>query len=242
MIKVDTRELRAFEKDLAVFNKRGLPFATREAINTAAFETRKTSLKIIDQRMIERNTWTRRSVQVDKSRTLDIDKQTSHIGSTQEYMKTQEEGGIETRKGKHGVPIPTSYSSGEGEGARPRKKLPRKANKMANILLAKRRGRYKNQRQKNIAIVKMAADEGIPHVFLRYRGRKKGIFEVKGDEDFIDSVNMLHDLSRPIVRVPATRWLSSSTKINAKRMPFYYKKALQMQLKRAGAFRGHLHN
>lgn len=234
MIKADTRQLRQYERDLAAFNRRGMPFATQEAINTAAFETRKTALKVVDQRMVERNTWTRRSIQVEKSRTLNVDKQASHIGSTQEYMETQETGGIKTRKGKHGSPIPTSYSSGEGEGAQPRKRLPKRANKIQNILLAKRKGRYKNTRQRNIAIVKMAAEQGIPHVFLRYGAGKRGIFEVKGDDSGVDSVKMIHDLSRPVVNIPATRWLSSSSKINARRMPQYYRRALQNQLKRAG--------
>ena len=93
----------------------------------------------VKERMILRNQFTTRSIQVRQTKTLQVSRQKAAVGSTANYMEDQEFGAVKSKTGKQGVVIPTSYSSGEGKNAYPRTRLPKKANRMPSIRLGKRR-------------------------------------------------------------------------------------------------------
>lgn len=238
-IKID--DLRELEKDLLTFRKRAFPFATKSTVNTAAFETRKESHREIEKDMTLRNRWTKQSVQVDQTRTLDVSRQESHVGSIEQYMHTQEFGGTKTSTGKHGTPIATPYSSGEGEGARPRMRLPRKINKLRNIQLTRAKiKKGKGRKQRNAIIVNNAAEQGIDHVVLKTRNGT-GLYRVIGDDNGVDRVYMVHNLNKRSVKIKKNSWLKPATKIVTGKLPDIYAEALRFQLKRLGVFKKRLH-
>ena len=184
--------------------------------------------------MINRNRFTVQSIRVNQTRTLNVRQQSAAVGSIADYMETQEFGGIESKQGKEGVAIPTSYSSGESENAQPRKRLPRKVNKMANIQLERRRKKGFSRKQQNLIAIKQAASTGRKFVFLDL-GRRQGIFKVTGGKRR-PKIKMAHDLTNESVVVPKNPWLKPSFDEAARMVPAFYADALRFQLKRHKIF------
>jgi hypothetical protein len=237
MLKVDTREIKRYERDLKEFASRAYPFATKQTINKAAFHSQKEAKSEVSKNMIERNRFTSQSIRVVQSRTLKVDRQSATMGSTAAYMETQEFGGVKRKTGKHGVALTTSYASGEGMGTQPRKRLAKKANRLQNILLSKAKTKSKNRRQRNAIIIKRAAEQGIDHVVLNLRGGKRGIFRVIGDDSGVDNIRMVHDISRKTVLIKPNPWMRPAVKRTTPLMQGFYRDALVFQLKRQGIFK-----
>ena len=230
MITLDDKQLKDFEKSLSTFTD-ALPFATRHTVNQMAFKAREFGQQNLRNKMTLRNKWTERSVMVNMTRQLNIRKQESATGSTEDYLATQEFGGVEVAGGKHGVAIPTSTASGEGDSARPRKKAVRAANQMRRIRLS---GRVKarSRGQRNFLAVRQAVDSGRKFVFLDLQ-KHSGIYKVIGGKRK-PKVRLMHDMSRKSVRIPATPWLEPAVKKVEKIAPGLYFSALKHQLKRQG--------
>lgn len=223
-MQVDMRQVERLENDLRLFKDRALPFATKATVNRAAFETRTLSQQTIRQDMTNRNKFTERSVRVEQTRTLDIKNQEAIVGSIADYMAVQEFGGD-----KSDPSIATGYSAGQ-EGARPRTRLPRKPNKMANIQLKGRRTKSKGRTrsQQNFVAVKQARKQGQKYVYMKGR-TFEGLFRVLGGK-----VKMVHDLSRKTVAIPKSPWLLPATERVTPQLDRFYADALRFQLRRAG--------
>ena len=238
MFVVNTDDIRNLEADLKTFKRKALPFATRKTLNDSAFAARAIAQADIRESMVNRNKFTAQSIRVDQARTLQISRQAATVGSTAPYMEDQEFGATKAKKGKEGVQIATSYSAGQGQGAQPRTRLPRKANTMAAIKLSKRRNKASNRKQRNIISIRQAATSGRRFVFLDL-GRSKGIFKVTGGERRA-RLKMVHDMSNNSVVIPRNPWLAPAFE-EAKRMqPAFYADALRFQARRHGLFRNRL--
>ena len=199
--------------------------------------------KIIRKTMVTRNKFTVQSIQVEPAKTLNVRNQMSIIGSTADYMEDQEFGAIKTKGGKKGVPIATSYSSGEGQQAQPRRRLPKLQNQLANIQLKRKRRKASTRKQQLIFSVQDAVDTGRKFTYLDL-GRRQGIFRVVGGKKNTKrgwpqgaKLKMVWDLTRQSVVIPRKPWLSPAVDIAVKTVPETYKKALEFQLKRLGLFR-----
>jgi hypothetical protein len=243
MFGIDSKEIKRLERDLKFFAKRAYPFATKKTLNDGAFQAQKIARADVQKKMVNRNRYTVQSIRVDQARTLDVNRQMSVIGSTADYMEDQEFGAIKTKSGKEGVSIPTSYSSGEGDNARPRKRLPRKPNRMSSIKLTKNRRRAKNRKQANLFKVQNAVTTGKRIVFMDF-GRKKGIFRVIGGRKKFKrgwpkgaKVRQLHDMSEPSVVIPRNPWLKPAFDEAVRMLPAFYADALRFQLKRNQLFK-----
>lgn len=230
-ITVNAAQVRQLESKLERLNSRGLLFAELEAVNRAAFETQKDARRNLAGKMTLRNTWTQRSILVQKANRMRLE---ATVGSTQGYMETQELGGKEEGKGGGNVAIPTSVASGEGRGATPRKKLVRKPNKMSSIVLNRRKVNRSNstgnRKRRNLYAVKQAAASGNKYVFLELQ-RAKGIFRLYGGKRK-PRLEMVQDLSRKVVNIPRNPWLMPAANKQARQLPRYYGEALARQLKR----------
>ncbi len=232
MIKLDDKQLKRFEADLKTFASRAFPFATKQTINGTAFEAQKRAKSNIRESMITRNRFTESSVRVVQARGLVVNRQEARTGSIAAYMADQEFGDTKHSTGKHGVAIPTSYSAGQGE-AKPRSRLPRKANALQNVQLSKRRGRSKGSKlQQNFVKVKQAAENGDRYVFLDLR-RGPGIFRVLGGKRK-PRIRMIADLSRRSVVIPRNPWLAPAAEAARRGIPVRYERALRFQLRRQG--------
>lgn len=225
-ITINAAQVRRFEDTLERLNSRGILFAELETVNRAAFETMKGGRQQLSGKMTLRNQWTKRSILVRKANRTTLQ---ASVGSTQAYMETQEVGGREDATGANGVAIPTSVASGEGRGAKPRKRQVRKPNKVSNITLAGR-ARSSNRKQRNVIAVKQAVKTGKRYIFLELQ-RRKGLFRVFGGKRK-PRVEMIQDLSRKSIDIPRNPWLMPVANKQVQQLPRYYRDALQRQLKR----------
>lgn len=223
------RELKRYAGQLEKLNKRGVPYAMRDTVNRAAFETRKRGISNLQDGMTLRNRWTVGSVRVNKARSLDPRRMEAETGSLEKYLYTQEFGGTKIKRGKEGVAIPTGYSAGQ-QGQKPRTRLPRGKNKLRAIQLNNKRIKAKNRRQRNFLAIKQAAEGGNKFIFMDL-GRTQGLFRVTGGKRK-PRVKMVYDLSRQSVKIPARPWLTPATNRTVPEMPGFYRSALRFQLKR----------
>jgi hypothetical protein len=231
MFSIDDKNIRRLESELKTFAAKAYPFATRNTVNRAAFQARSEWQHQIDDKLVQRNKFTRNSIRVETTRTLNVRKQAAVVGSVAPYMDETEFGGV-----KRDPVIATSYSAGQGN-AQPRTRLPRKANKLANIRLKRGSARgAKTKAQANFIRVKEAAASGHKYVYLDLR-RGEGIFRVLGGKRK-PRIRMVHDLSRKSVQIPATPTLAPAVAAARKATPLLYRAALTEQLRRRGLFRG----
>lgn len=235
MFNIDNKDIIKLEKDLKQFASRSLPFATKQTINQSAFQAQKIARADVQKNMINRNKFTIQSIRVNQTRSLNIRQQQASTGSIADYMETQEFGGTKHKKGKEGTPIATSYSAGQAENARPRTRLPKRANKLQNIQLKRQRVKAKNRKQRNSALVKQASTSSNKYVFLDLK-RTKGIFKVIGKKKNI-RVKMIHDLSNESVSIPRNPWLKPAVDESTRMLPAFYADALRFQLRRRGLFK-----
>jgi hypothetical protein len=235
MIKIDDKEIKRYECDLKTFANRAYPFATKQTVNRSAFTAQKIARNDIRGSMTLRNKFSVQSIQVDQARTLKVSRQTATVGSIAGYMEDQEFGATKSKKGKEGVAIATSYAAGQSQNARPRTRLPRKPNQLANIKLQRRRKRGSNRRQQNLIAIKQAAEGGRKYVFLDL-GRRKGIFKVVGGRRR-PKIKMVHDLTRQSVKVPKNPWLAPAVAKTEALIPAIYRDSLAFQLKRLRLFK-----
>lgn len=231
MIEANTAQIKRYEADLKTFAAKAFPVATRSTLNKGAFSGRKIAINHVAGKMIERNSFTRNSVRVDKASGTDVSRQEARLGSIAAYMAGQEFGETLQAKGKHGRPIPTPASS--GEQSLPRRKLPRKPNKFSNIALSRKAAAGANRRARNrIAVMEAAAGKGGSKFVFLDLGRRAGIYRVSGGKRR-PKLRKIYDLSRRTVVVPQRKWLKPATDITAKQMPRYYGQELQKQLRKA---------
>lgn len=229
MIEFDDRELKIYEADLKTFAKKAFPFATKATLNRSVFEIRKEYQSGMRNDLVLRNKWSERSIRVEQAKTLNVPRQEAIVGSIAEYMATQEFGGTVRGGGKH-QPIATSYAAGQGLGARPRTRLPRKPNQLKSIQLKRRGNSAAARKARNAAAIGDAAGSGNKFVFLDL-GKRQGIFRVLGGKRR-PYIRMVWDLSKRSVRVPAKPLLLPATRAVQKRIPEFYRDALLFQLKR----------
>lgn len=235
MLTIDDKDIREFEADLKTFARRAYPFATKNTVNKAAFSTQKVARNFVKGKMIERNAFTKRSIQVDPARTLNVSHQAAIVGSTATYMEDQEFGGSKVKSGKHGVAIPTPSASGETN--LPRKKLPRKQNKLQNLKMRKRSGQAKGRKQRNRMLIAQAAAAGGRNRFIFLDlGRRSGIFKVTGGKRKA-KLTKIYDLTRSSVTIPKRPWLKPAVDKIQPLIPKFYRNALIFQLKRQGLFK-----
>jgi hypothetical protein len=237
MITGDFKDVKDLVDDLDRIAHRSIPFATKQALNDTAWKARFFAQRTIRTKMVERNKWTAGSIRVDPARTLRISQQESAVGSTEVYMETQEFGDTEHAKRKHGVAIPTGYSAGQ-MGQRPRTRVPRRANRLANIRLSKVRKGGMSRKARIVATIRQAVRTGERYVFLDLGDSgRKGIFKVVGGRKksrgrSTAKLRMVQDLSQRSVRIPKTPWLNPSVLLASLQMDDFYRRALLFQLRR----------
>lgn len=248
MFDINDKQLKRFESDLKQFAKQAYPFATRNTLNATAFQAQREWKHEISQNMVQRNRFTQQSIRVEQTRELKVRHQAAVVGSTAPYMDEQEFGGVKRARGKEGVPIPTSYSAGQGQ-ARPRTRLPRAANKLARIRLRKGKRRIaKTPKQRLIFAVQDAVNSGRREIFLdqdNTAGPRTGIYKVIGGKRGKKrgwpsgaKLKMLYDLSDKAVRIPRNPTLAPAVARARRAIPLIYKSQLIQQLQRRGLFRG----
>ena len=240
VFSVKDGDVKDLESKLKKIKDKAIPFAVKNTLNGLAFEARKSSISEIKQSMMLRNAWTIKSIRVDKAQSLNISRMESIVGSTADYMEKQEFGHTEVKKGESGVPLATTTASGEGKGARPRKRLPRRANQLSQINLRRGRRSPKNNKQALLFKVQDGIRTGQRKFYHDFGGgKKKGIFRVKGGTKRFKrgwpkgaSIDMLYDMTETTVKIPKNPWLQPATRDAVKMRDEIYGRSLRFQLDR----------
>ena len=224
------KELKKFSQGLKQFGKKEFSVINGMALNKAAFEARKEYVKIAERRFTMRNKWTIRSIQYRKVQ--GFRNQFSEVGSTMDYMEDQEFGETIYKTGKHGVSIPTSTASGEARGARPRRKTVVRSRFRTRIKLYNgKRIKAKNRRSYIVAAVKQAAAAGGRRFLYLPLQKSPGIYLITGGKRK-PKLNLIYDLSKKSVTVPARPTLKPAVDTIRPRMPQYYQTAFEQRTKK----------
>lgn len=231
-VDVDLRQFRELAARFAELNDRSLLYAMRNTLNAVAFDARKEWVKRAARTFTLRNRYTERSLRVDKVRTQKLAEMESRVGSVLPYMATQEEGGQETAKGKHGVAIPTSSAAGQARKTRPRTRTVRPKNYLEAIHLAKGVGGSRQRR--NAVAIKLARERTNGVAFLDL-GRRKGLFAISSSKRA--KPRMLYDLSRKTTRLRPHRTLEPTVRTVSPRVLLHAERAISYELARLAAKR-----
>ena len=224
-IDVDLREMRRFEKDLGNFKNTAFPYATRAYVNTQAFDSRILWKQALPSKMKLRSKFTVNSILVEKTTSLDTNRQQSSVGSIADYMIDQELGDTQSKQGKHGVPIP---------GAAPGKRKSRgrmskgKQLKAINLMPS-----VKGHRSRQIAVaLAMAAKRGGPqYAFLKMKKGRQGIYLIDPSKKRL-GVKKVWDLSKSSVRIPRNPTMQPSVARMTNKLDGMWRDALLYQLQR----------
>jgi len=226
-VLVDLSDVERFVRELDRVAKQAVPYAMRNAVNTAAFEHRKGWQREIRDAFILRNKFVLNSLRVVKATSTRIGKIEARLGSVATFMGDQEKGAVIRGKGRS-KPIPTTVAAGQPMGARPRTKAVRRPNWQSSIKL--RRGRPGATRaQQNAIAISMAVKQQRRFVMLEL-GKLRGIFRVTGRKRL--QVRLIWNLSKRSVRVKPSHTLQSTLAALDRRMPGWYLDALKSQAKR----------
>lgn len=192
--EMDTSDFIHLQNEVDRLNRYGVPNAVRDALTSAAFETRdEIRNRDLPGKFQLRNTFTQRSVMANRATGSRIDSMKSEVGSTQEYMAKQEDGFTKTTRGKHGLPIPTPASSGEVNSVSKRLRGVLRRNYLNKIKPVSMNS-FNNPRPKNwkslsgkgsVALAARAAiEDGSRVIFIDRRRdhyhRKTGLYRVMG--------------------------------------------------------------
>ena len=233
MFNIQDAQVQNLERELRTLNRNGFPFASRFTLNKAVFKARGFAVETLENDFVLKNDFTVNSIRFQTTRVLDIRRQQTIIGSTERYLEVQEFGGRKEKRGKEGVPIPTSFSAGQPEQQKPRTKLTRLKNSLKKIRIKNRRRVGRSQEQQNLVTIRQAAESSPKFVFLDF-GRRKGIFKVRGSAENPD-IKLVWSLTNQNVVVPPSPWLKPATDKTVEKLPIIWSQALRFQLRGARA-------
>lgn len=228
---LDSHAIKDFEKRLVRF-KSAIPIADQQARNIGVRYAQFQAKKLVKKKMIIRNNWTLGSIQIELAR--GGFQNPAKVGSRQQYMADQEFGATAGKgKGSEGRRMTTPYASGEGEQARPRRKLARGMNRVSRIRLKNKRTAGKSIRQRAVIAIQQAAKSGNKFVYLNmpWTKGKKGIYKVIGGRRR-PRIKMVHSMKKPSVVIPKNPWLKPTVDETIKKMPKFYLATLSKQAKR----------
>ncbi|MDQ2646933.1 MAG: hypothetical protein M3020_24225 [Myxococcota bacterium] len=225
MLTVKWQGLDKLIRDLKRAREKALPYAMRNAVNTAVFEARREWVGEMRRTLTLRNTFTERSVLVDKSRMTGGRATAAVLGSTAPHMRQTEEGGIRRGSRKH-LPIATAVAAGQAAGSK-RTKVVRAASRLRAIQVQRMTG-GKSPKQRNAIALSVARKKRQRFVHLERKGGGTGLFRVT----LRGRATMLWDLSRGSVRQPPTPTLERALKRIEPKLPHIYTAALLQELRR----------
>jgi hypothetical protein len=225
----DLTQLKRLGRQLEKARIEGVPHAIRDYCNGAAFEARGEWIETIGNKLTLRNTWTVRSIRVEKARGIDIKRMSATVGSTAPYMADQEEGATNAKSGKHGVAIPTGASAGQ-KGAKKRTKPIRGRNYLGNLRVTQRISGTRQRR--NAAAMQRAVKSGTRVAFLELANGKQGLFRINGSAKRMGKPTMLYDLTRASTVTPPSATMQTSLKALEPRLPNIAIRAVMTQLNR----------
>lgn len=230
LLEIEFRGADRLLKDLRIAREKALPYAARDALNSAAFAAQAEWRDTVAREFTLRNTFTVRSIRVDKAQGTSLRDMQAVVGSTAPYMADQEEGAIVSGRGKRKA-IPGPGAAGQAAGGK-RTKLVRARYKLSAISVAAPPGGGYGRRRRNAIAIAVALQRGQRFALLnRSKGNGRALFELTPRRTRV-RVKLLWDVSRSSVRVSPTPTLSMSLQRVSPKLPLMCREALLRQLKR----------
>jgi hypothetical protein len=211
--------------DLKKMREKAVPYALKNALNTAAFETRNIWQREIKSAFTNRSTYTANSVRVEQATTTKLEART---GSVATFMGKQETGGTVTGTGGR-KPIPAPVAAGQAPGGK-RTRLVRAGFRLGAIQ-AKHPVLKGDRKQRNAIAIAVAVRSGTKRAVLERPGGGKGLFVVGGRAK-APTTRLLWNVSRASVHVPATPTLERALAAVRPKMQHILEAALLEQLRR----------
>ncbi len=227
MFTVKITGVKEMVRDLQKMREQAVPNALKNALNTAAFETRNIWQREIRSVFTNRNTYTANSIRVEQASTTKLE---ARVGSVADYMGKQETGGTVT--GHSGrKPIPAPVAAGQSPGSN-RTRLVRSRFKLGavNVAHPSLRG---DRKQRNAIAIAVARKHGKKMVLLERPSGGKGLF-VLGGRAKAPTTRLLWNVSRSSVRVPAEPTLERSLAAVRPKLQHMLEAALLEQLRKHG--------
>lgn len=212
MLKLDWKRIPELPLDL-------ISKAALRTTNEMVARTKQEAILNVKRKFTLRNKWTVGSIRAYFAKRLH---DRGYVGSLQDYMATQEFGGMSSRH------IPTSSAAGQSMKQVPRTKVVRKANRIRNIRLKKRNGLNKlNRRQRNAAIFNMAKKGDY---FLQNYDGRRAIMKKTGKT----KARMMQRLLKRKEKVEARPWLRPAFEIIKKETQEIFEEQIIRQMRKRG--------
>ena len=226
MITVKLTGAKEMVKSLERMRQKAVPYALKNALNTAAFETRTIWQADIRKSFVNRNAFTERSIRVEQASTTNL---VATVGSVADYMGTQEQGG--TVKGKSGShkAIPMAAAAGQAAGSA-RTRLVRARYYLGAIQVTKVAG-HGGRRQQNAIAIALARKQGKSIALLTRPNGAKALFALSGGKRKLKT-RMLWDVSRSAVKVHAQPTLERSLAAVKPKLEHMLETSVQQQMQR----------
>lgn len=225
MITVELKGVKEMLRDLQKMRAKAIPYAIRNALNVAAFETRSIWQREIKSVFTNRNTYTARSIRVEQASTTRLE---AKVGSVADYMNTQEQGGVVKGKTGHIKAIPMAKARGGANTALVRSRFYLGAIQVAHPAL--RGGR----RQQNAIAIAIARKQGKKVALLTRPSGAKGLFLLGAGTKRKLNTRLLWDVSRGSVRVKPEHTLERSIAAVKPKLEHMMMASLQQQMQRFG--------
>jgi len=213
--------------DLRRMREKAIPHALKNALTSAAFETRSIWQREVRSAFTNRNTFTANSIRVEQASTTKLE---ATVGSTAPYMGKQETGGSVTGKGGR-KPIPGPVAAGQAPGGK-RVRLVRAGFRLGAIH-TKHPALKGDRKQRNAIAIAVAVRSGTKRAVLERPGGGKALFIIGGRAK-APITRLLWNVSRSSVRVPATPTLELALAAVRPKMQHTLEAALLEQLRRHG--------
>lgn len=225
MIKVELKGAKEMVAALKRMREKAVPYALKNTLNRAAFETRTIWQGEIKKTFVLRNTFTERSIRVEQA---SVNKLTSTVGSIAGYMATQEQGG--TDSGRHGrKPIPGPVAAGQAAGSS-RTRLVRARFKLGAINVAHPITRG-DRHQRNAIAIATAKNAGKKLVLLERASGGKGIFVLGGGAKR-PSARLLWNVAKASVHIRPEPTLQRSLAVVKPKLEGMLLAAIEQQMQR----------
>jgi hypothetical protein len=212
--------------DLVRMRIKAVPYALRNALNTAAFEARQIWQGQIRASFTNRNKYTVGSVRVEQASVTDL---VAKTGSIADFMGTQEDGGdVKGKGGKHKA-IPTNVAAGQGAGGK-RTRTVRGRFYLGAIQVA-HPSLSGGRRQRNAIALAVARKTGKNMVLLTRPSGAKGLFLISGGKRKLKA-KLVWDVSRSSVHVHAEPTLQRTVNAVKPKLEHMMQASLQQQMER----------
>lgn len=208
-MKADLEQIKKLETELRKLSKTGLTYATKFSLNRLAFDTSLEGKKQVGKQFIERNKWTRGSIQYRKTMGKTVDQMYSEAGSTEKYMAKQEEG-FQTKE----PVIPTPAAANQPKAKIRTKKVAKKH--LMNAIKLSRKSKTGNTAHR----VREAIKAGQKHVYITpstdHFHRKRGIYSILGGKKLGNrwpkgaKLRLVYNLDKKSTVTKPTYWLSKA--------------------------------